>query len=253
MPEMEIPVVKMQFKVLTYETDINWFLKPVFLQDHPQEAAYDGGDFCGAGYEKLKEQGLFWALNRMHIKVYSWPRRGDTIDLHTWSRAHEGPLWHRNFRLFRGSEVVVEATSAWTLIDMASRSIFRGESSFDESRHYGEDTLPFCSKIVIPKTLEFTEAGRREALYSDLDPNGHVNNCIYPGWAIDALPLDYVTSHELSDVQINYYREIHAGETADILTAMLPAAEGSGEVWLVQGLVNGAQSFTVRLEFIPKN
>ena len=238
-----IPVVIDKFKVQSYEGDINRQMKPVALQQRLQEAAYVGGDFCGAGYETLQKLGLFWALNRLHFKVYEWPVWGDEIELQTWSRAHVGPLWHRNYRMLKDGKVVVDATSAWTLIDIANRSIWRGDSPFDESLHYEQDTLPFCSKIVIPKEIEFSEAAPRTALYSDLDTNGHVNNCIYPGWAIDALPLDYVLSHKLSDVQICYFREVHAGEAVSLLVAR------DGDTWYIQGIVNEAQAFVVRLEF----
>ena len=238
-----IPVVTEKFKVQSYEGDVNRRMKPVALQQRLQEAAYVGGDFCGAGYATLQGRGLFWALNRLHFKVYEWPVWGDELELQTWSRAHEGPLWHRNYRMLKDGKVIVDATSAWTLIDIASRSIWRGDSPFDESRHYAQDTLPFCSKIVIPRELPFSEAGSREALYSDLDTNGHVNNCIYPGWAIDALPLDYVLSHTLKDVQICYFREVHAGEEVSLQVAR------ENDTWYILGIVNGAQAFVVRLEF----
>ena len=242
---MSAPIVSEKFVIQSYETDVKARLKPTFLQDHLQEAAYHGSEFCGASYEQLREKNLFWALNRMHFHVYEWPLWNDEVELRTWSRAQVGPLYHRNFRLFKDDKVIAEATSAWTILDLGARSIWRGEAPFDASLHYDEDTLPFCSKIVIPRDIVFEKGGERDALYSDLDTNSHVNNCVYPGWAVDTLPLEYLMDRDLHDVQICYYHEIHAGDKVELLRAKAP----DSEVWYVQGLANGTQAFVIRLEF----
>ena len=77
-----------------------------------------------------------------------------------------------------------------------------------------------------------------------MDYNGHANNARYPVWALDALPLEYVTSHVLKDFYINYNRELHPGETATLAVAR--RAPGS---WLVEGSRDGSQNFICRMDF----
>jgi len=238
------PVVTQQFRIESYETDVKRRLKPLFIQNHLQEMAYQGSEYCGASYEVLREQGLFWALNRIHFRVYDIPHWGDIVKIETWSRGQMGPLWHRNMRIWRGEMLCIEATSAWTMLSLEGRGIYRGDCGFDPSLHFSEDTLPFCTKIIVPAGLEMAPAGSHTVVYSDLDSNSHANNCMYTQWAVDALPYEYVRDHDLEDFQVCYLHEIHVGETVEFKL-------GSGEdgVWYLQGYVADTQCFTVKMSF----
>lgn len=245
---MDAPIVEQQFIIGSYETDGAARIKGLYIQNHLQEIAYQGSEFCGCSYEVLRTRNLFWALNRIHYQISDCPKWGDEVILQTWSRGQTGPLWHRNFRMFRAGDLstpIILGTSAWTLLDLTERSIYRGETGFDERLHYAEDTLAFCTKIVVPKELEQEKAGTHTVLYSDLDTNGHANNCQYTQWAMDVLPLNYVNSHILYDVQVCYYHEIHAGEEVSFFIAR------EGDTWYVTGKVADIQCFVERIEFAP--
>ncbi len=242
----DAPIVTLQFTVRSYECDMNSRIKAACIQNYLQEAGYFGSDYCGCSYDTLRARGLFWALNRIHFTIYDIPLWGDDLILHTWSRGQTGPLWHRNFRMVRRNAPdtpVLLGTSAWTLLDLNTRSIFRGETGFDESRHYAEDTLPLCTKIIVPKELEQQPGGEHAVVWSDLDTNAHANNCIYTQWALDVLPQDYVRTHVLRDVQVCYYHEIHSGETVRFGIAR------DGDKWYVTGNVGDVQCYVERLEF----
>ncbi len=243
------PIVQENFKVQSYEADVNNRLKPFFLQSHVQEMAYQGSEFCGASYEQLRAQGLFWALNRMHLHVFDWPLWGEEVVLQTWSRAKAGPLWHRNFRMFRpGKEdsPVMLGTSAWTMLNLADRSICREERGFNQACHLAEDTLPFCSKILIPKEVAMEPAGSHTVTFSDLDSNSHANNCMYTQWAVDTLPPGYLAERDLRDLQICYYRELHYGET------VLFRLGRTQDSWYLQGMTGDSVCFVVEMEFSPE-
>ncbi|MBQ9309846.1 MAG: hypothetical protein IJ222_03175 [Bacteroidales bacterium] len=243
---MAAPIVEDKFVISSYETDTAARIKGQYIQNHLQEIAYQGSEFCGCSYEVLRTRGLFWALNRIHFQVLECPKWGDEVILQTWSRGQTGPLWHRNFRMYKAGDMsspVILGTSAWTLLDLENRSIFRGETGFDESLHYAEDTLPFCTKIAVPRELGQVGEATHTVLFSDLDTNGHANNCQYTQWAMDALPLEYVKSHILRDVQVCYYHEIHAGETVALSVAR------DGDTWFVTGKVGELQCFVERIEF----
>lgn len=240
--------VQEQFEVRSYETDVFRRLKPFFLQTHVQEMAYKGSEFCGAGYELLRSQGFFWALNRLHLHILDWPLWGEEVVLQTWSRAKAGPLWHRNFKMFRpGAEdsPLMLGTSAWTMLNIADRSICREDNGFNQAYHLAEDTLPFCGKIVIPAETVMEDAGSHTVAFSDLDSNAHANNCMYTQWAVDTLPLDYLTTHELRDLQICYYRELHYGETVHFRLG------GTQSKRYLQGMAGDTVCFVVEMEFAP--
>jgi acyl-ACP thioesterase len=243
---MDAPIVTRNLEICSYEVDPNSLLKPVALQNLLQEIGYEGSEFCKCGYELLRSRNLFWALNRIHFRIPETPRWGDKIVLQTWSRGQAGPLWHRNFRMVRPDQPekpLVLATSAWTVVDLSQRTLFRGDLGFDESYHYGMDTLPFCTKITVPRDLEQSNAGSHAVVWSDLDSNGHANNCVYTQWAIDLMPYEYVRNHRVSDVEINYFHEIRPGSTVDFLLAR------SENRWYVTGKVGDTVCFIERIEF----
>ncbi len=243
---MEAPIVSLDLEINSYETDLKREIKASSLQNLLQEAAYKGSEFCQCGYETLRGRDLFWALNRIRFSILDTPLWGDRVTLQTWSHSQVGPLWHRNFRMVRRDEPdkpIVLGTSAWTLVSLSERSIFRGEAGFDSHFHHPEDTLPLCTKIIVPRDLQQIAAGSHSVVWSDLDTNGHANNCAYTQWALDAMPFDYLREHRLIDVSVNYAHEIHYGQTVEFLTARC------GDVWFVTGMVDGLVCFTERLEF----
>ena len=243
---MPVPIVEERFRIQSYETDAFARIKASFLQNHLQEIAYQGSEFCNCSYEQLRERNLFWALNRIHFQIADSPVWGDDVILQTWSRGQAGLLWHRNFRMFKADNPatpILLGTSAWTLLDLKEHSLFRGETGFDESLHYSEDTLPFCTKIIVPRELEQQDAGCHTVMYSDLDTNGHANNCQYTQWAFDILPFDYLKDRKLYDVQVCYYHEIQYGETVHFSIAR------DTDTWYVSGKVGDTLCFVEKMEF----
>ena len=232
------------FKVRSYEVDLNKRLKPYFVQTYLQEAGYAGSQFCGAGYDALRAQNLAWVINRIHIVFNGLPVWGDEVKLDTWSRGKFGPLWIRNFRMYKGEEQLLEATSSWTVLDLEHRSIFRGMPPFIEGTNCEEDTLPFCTKLVVPEGVEMKLAGSHTALFSELDTNGHVNNCCYTEWAIDALPYEYLASHQIKDIEINFLAEVSHGMEVEF-----HLGREADDIWYVSGIYAGIPRFLVRLEF----
>ena len=235
--------VSQLFKVLSYEVDSAKRIKPFYIQNHLQEAAYDGSDFCGAGYDTMRMLNLSWVLNRIHLSFEGLPLWGDEVRVDTWSRGQAGPLWHRNFQMFRGSDLLMQGTSAWTVLDLGTRSLFRGETPFDSGRHLAQDTLPFCTKLMVPRDMQMEPAGSHIPLYSEIDTNGHVNNCYYTQWAVDALPFEYLQTHLLKDLEINYFFEVHPG------TELAFQLGREGDSWYFRGLDGATVCFLVRLEF----
>lgn len=235
--------IRLSFEVQSYEVDVANRFKPFCIQSHLQEAAYVGGAFCGAGYDTLKERGLAWILNRIHLRFKKMPLWGDKVDLYSWSRGQKGILWHRNYQMFRGSECVLLGTSAWTVLDIENRSLFRGATPFDHGKHLEEDTLPFCSKISIPKGLELDDAGSHLPLFGEMDTNVHVNNCYYTEWAMNSLPFDYLAGHVIKELEINYYHEIHPGSRVDFKLGR------QGDDWFFEGYLGGTLCFVVAMSF----
>ena len=51
-----------------------------------------------------------------------------------------------------------------------------------------------------------------QALYTDLDPNGHVNNTKYADWLCNALGIDCMAAHQLGSLTIHFNSEVRPGQ-----------------------------------------
>ena len=55
--------------------------------------------------------------------------------------------------------------------------------------------------------------------YSNIHTNDHVNNAIYPLWAIETLPLEYLDSHQLTKLEIVFEKEVFLDNSITVKTS----------------------------------
>ena len=53
---------------------------------------------------------------------------------------------------------------------------------------------------------------KRRPHYSDIDINGHMNSMRYIDHILDAMPIEYINSHDLTDIVVAYMQEGEATE-----------------------------------------
>jgi acyl-ACP thioesterase len=59
-----------------------------------------------------------------------------------------------------------------------------------------------------------------QVTYGDLDRNEHVNNVRYIDWILSGLPLDYLKTHELKEMEVNYLSEAAYDDEILVSSAM---------------------------------
>lgn len=184
-----------------------------------QEAAGEHSALLGADKDTLKEKELFWALIRYHIEIDRLPRAGETITVETWPMPTTRTAYPRatvaydaeGKELFRG-------ISLWVLMSAATRAMVLPAKSgvvVDGCVRGGELSVPGS---LLPKELGNCES--RLVRFSDLDINGHVNNCRYMEWVDDLLSADFHAMHCPREMVICYLSEAREGETVDISWAL---------------------------------
>ena len=102
-------------------------------------------------------------------------------------------------------------------------------------------------KVVIPAVLEKRFIREHTVHYSDIDFNGHTNNVKYVVWAMDCIDQEYALGHPVSEIAVNFNRETRLGDKVGLFLAEEPSA--SGRIFYVEGLVDGRQSFIVKIVF----
>jgi acyl-ACP thioesterase len=92
---------------------------------------------------------------------------------------------------------------------------------------------------------DYAKAGERQALFSDIDYNGHVNNTRYIQWIQDLIEPEVFEKADSLRLDINYLGEVKYGEVIELYT--VPAA-GSGS-W--NGIGPGEPSQVLEPEKVP--
>lgn len=204
------------YKVHSYHTDSRSRLSLTAMLHFLQETAGNHATANGFGFDTLGASRLFWVLSRLTLRVAAYPGWNEELLLRTWSKAPGALMGNRDFELLNAQgEVVAAASTAWLMVDVASRRpqrIERFASAFPHvlDRHAIPDPP---EKLPPVPTDENTETSRaKEIALSDMDMNGHVNNACYVRWTLDAFPHHWQDGREVRALEVNFLHESHAGE-----------------------------------------
>ena len=101
--------------------------------------------------------------------------------------------------------------SIWVLMDMDTRAmILPGKSGVEVPGLLRGSELS-APKSLVPVSLSAEIS--RQVRYTDLDINGHMNNCRYLDWICDLLPSGFHHGHTIREFTLCYLSEAREGET----------------------------------------
>jgi acyl-ACP thioesterase len=211
-----------KYRVHSYHADANRRLSLIAMLHFLQETAGNHATANGLGFDALGAGKLFWVLSRLTLKVLAYPTWGEDILLRTWSKAPGALMGNRDFELLNAQgEAVAVASTAWLMVDVASRRPQRLERFASTFPHVlNRHAIPEPPEKLPPVTASAADEAR-EIMPSDVDMNGHVNNACYVRWVLDS-PLHRQDGREVKTLEVNFLHEAHAGERYAI--AMQPTA-----------------------------
>ena len=217
-----------------------------FLQLAQHMATVNGAQL-GVGYDVLRPKNMCWVAVRAHYEFEKEVGDGDVLIMNTWPENRRHMLYPRmyNFTDEKG-ETVMKGSIQWSLYGFdRGKALTSRESGIElqgEARPVGfEIELP--SRVKVGELENTTE---RKVLFSDADANGHLNNCYYVSYILDLLPIDMLKKCKVKTLDINYNRQIPAGETLKINYSL------TDNTVLVSGEHNDANIFTAKLVFTDK-
>jgi acyl-ACP thioesterase len=211
-----------------------------------QEIAGEHSALLGADRSALEERKLFWAVIRHRVQITRLPQSGGSIRVCTWPMPTTRTAYPRatvaydadGNELFRG-------ISLWILMDMTTRAmVLPGKSGVEVagSLQGNELTLPGS---LLPQKLPNRED--RTVRFSDLDLNGHMNNCRYLEWVDDLLPAEFHRTHSPKQLLVCYLSEAREAEKMEVCwevseqSVLRVDAQRSGEVSAGHSRVFAAQ------------
>jgi medium-chain acyl-[acyl-carrier-protein] hydrolase len=189
------------------------------------EAAWAHAQVMDWGYDSLKSNNLFWVLSRMYFQVEKYPAWQDQITLNTWSAGTDGMYAYREYILENEKgEVILRASSAWLILDMETRKIFRLSEYRDTfPKRIDADACRAPKRIkpdVHPANLNFFPV-----LFSELDINKHFNSVKYVERVLDDFGIDFLNNHEPAELEVNYLKEGQAGDSIGVTRKQLSESE----------------------------
>ena len=189
------------------------------------EAAWAHAQVMDWGYDSLKSNNLFWVLSRMYFQVEKYPSWQDQITLNTWSAGTDGIYAYREYILENDKgEVILRASSAWLILDMETRKIFRLSEFRDTFPKRIDANACRAPKRIKPDAHSET-LNYYPVLFSELDINQHFNSVKYVERVLDDFGIDFLNTHEPAELEVNYLKEGQAGDWIAVTNTKLSESE----------------------------
>lgn len=236
--------------IACYEADANKIMRPTAMLDMMQEAANNNATSLGFGYDELIETNTAWVLSRIHLRFNRYPQWRDKVNLRTWHKGTAKLFYLRDFILSDSNgETLAVATSSWLIIDLNTRRLVRNSDlASNPEKCTKEDAIAEpAEKVVLPVDVEPELIRKHPVTWSEIDPNGHVNNVKYVVWAMDAVKLEDIKEKPLKELLINYDAEVMPGDIVKISRVRIENEEGI--TYYITGRVDDKQNFSVKLVF----
>ena len=197
-----------EYKISNSECDRNGNIRIISIFHLLQNMADAHAEKLNVGYTFCKKNNLAWIGRAYHLKINSLPKVFDNLILETWPCARMPLIAIREFFIKDGiGNVLIAASSQWAMIDTIKMKPIK----FD-NYNLTYDVLPERAlntnfiKIQSPQSID-TEK-QIQIREDDIDSNGHVNNCVYPMWTMEAFPAEFKQKNTLTEMEINFKKPV---------------------------------------------
>lgn len=209
------PIYQANFEITERDVDCFGRLLPARILSYAQQVAGMHSTELTVGYEVLARQRMFWAVTRHKVQVTRLPRLGETIHVETWPMPPTRVAFPRSMVAYdaQGQEVF-RSISLWVLMDLDTRNmILPGKSGITLSGTVRGNEL--AVPMGLPTRL-LKNTRSRQVCFTDLDRNGHMNNCRYLDWICDLIPSGYHKGHEIREFTVCYLSEAREGQQLEL-------------------------------------
>ena len=213
-------VKEVSYRIHTYETDTQGYLRIPALFNYLQDIASQHAVSLHFGKEDLEKKNRFWVLSRIYCKLDKLPEWNDEILIRTWPRGIEKIFALRDYEISDSTgDRIGGATSSWLMLNIENRRPVRPDNLFEilngdtpERASLGRN----AGKLPPVEDWQY-KSSPIPVKHSDLDLNLHVNNVSYLQWALDSYPLDFIMSHRLKTAELNFLSESLPGDEVYVL------------------------------------
>ncbi|MCD7754865.1 MAG: thioesterase [Firmicutes bacterium] len=209
------PIFRRSYEIRDHEVDRFGRLKPSAILYFAQDAAGFHCDQLALGHDILAGRGLFWAVTRHKVQITRLPMRGETITLETWPLPTTRVAYPRSTVAYDADgHELFRSISLWVLMDINTRAlVLPGKSGVEVTG------LLRGSELAVPNSLTPRTLSNERVCtvaFTELDRNGHMNNCSYMDWISNLLPSEFHSSHPVKEFTVCYLSEAREGQTIQL-------------------------------------
>ena len=197
-----------EYKISNSQCDRNGNIRIISIFHLLQDMADTHAEKLNVGYTFCKENNLAWVGRAYHLKINFMPKVFDELILETWPCARTALIAVREFLIKdKTGKVLIAASSQWAMIDTIKLRPIKFDNynlTYDVLTERAIETD--FAKIQVPQKTDFEK--QIQIRQDDIDTNGHVNNCIYPMWAMEAFTQEFKQNYVLNEVEINFKKPV---------------------------------------------
>lgn len=227
-------IYNQSFTIPYYESDKYGKLEPVSLLKYLGEVSMIHNILL-VDHEQMERLNYGWMLHRWKVIVDTYPKAGETIRIETWISEVDKFYAHREFIIYNEDNLELgKATAIWIFLDMnRKRPIRIKEEHYDLGnilkKKVFNEFYKFRSNVKTDNPIDF------HIRKSDIDYNDHVNNAKYLEWIMETIPEEIYENYILSEVEIQYKKEIKYPNT--ILSESKEINNLGGEIKYIHKIV----------------
>ena len=209
------PIYRKDFEIDDSQVDCFGRMKLSQILFVAQEMGGEHSALMALDYDTLARRRLFWAVTRHRVQITRLPHSGETIHVETWPMPPTRVAFPRSMVAYdEAGREVFRSISLWVLMDLDTRNmILPGKSGIALTGTLRGNELTVPTGLPA-KLLKNTRS--RQVCFTDLDRNGHMNNCRYLDWICDLIPSTYHTAHEIREFTVCYLSEAREGQQLEL-------------------------------------
>jgi len=200
-------------RVVYYEADDTGHLTLAMLINLFVLVSEDQNTALELSPEYIHSLGVGWVVTQYHLQVNRLPRIGDHVTLKTRATAFNKYFAYREYWLLaEDGEQLAYGEGIWVTMSYATRKI----ATIPAAVMAPYETAPVkrLPRLPRPERLDLAATSVAKPYtvrYFDIDENGHVNNAHYFDWMLDALPAEWLRTHQATEVRIRFENEVKYG------------------------------------------
>lgn len=247
----DLNMYRRPFRVRYSETGCDGFIKPLKIFDYCQDAAMEHAENLGVSSVRLKARDLAWFIVRYKARFFALPRWNQDLVLQTWRYPQRGLYDIRCYELRDDKErLLMQGRSALVIIDTLRKRPVRLKHALPpEQLAAVPDEGDAFAELPAVTHPEFEQ--RFSIRKQDLDFNGHVNNTVFIGWALENMPASGTSLLMPGEVEVNYLGDIQFGRAVKAQGQSLSSQTGPAFLYRIADSQDDRETTRMRIAWIP--